>query len=170
MAVLDVLQLGNPLLREKSKSVENFADKELKEIINNLKDTLVYIQKKEGLGRGIAAPQIGYLKRVIFLNFEGKSWAMINPKIVEKSDEKFTVWDSCFCVNLAFFVEVERYKRIKVEFQDESGNKKTMEVEGDLSELLQHEIDHLDGILVVDRISDPKRIAMRSEWEKRFAQ
>ena len=93
---------------------------------------------------------------------------LINPEIVWKSDREFEVWDSCFSFNVAFFVLVDRYYRIKVEYFNQEGKKQTIEAEDKLSELLQHEIDHLDGILATDRMKDKKKIMMRTEWEKYF--
>lgn len=93
---------------------------------------------------------------------------MVNPKITWKSKELFWVWDSCFSFDLAFFVKIRRHKKIKVEYNDTEGNRKIEEFERDLSELFQHEIDHLYGILAVDHSKDSRQIMMRGEWEKRF--
>ena len=90
---------------------------------------------------------------------------MINPKITKRSDEKFDVWDSCFSADVAFFGKTPRYKEINVEYYDERQNQITAHFEDDLSVLFQHEIDHLDGVLFTDHITD-NQIIMRSEWEK----
>ena len=91
---------------------------------------------------------------------------LINPIILEASDEKFEVWDSCFSFNLAFFVLVDRHCSVRTEFFDREGRRHVLDAEDKLSELLQHEIDHLDGILATDRMKNAKGIMMRSEWEK----
>jgi len=78
------------------------------------------------------------------------------------------VWDSCYSFDVAFFVRIKRHKRIKVEFMDENRRKIVEEFEDDLSELLQHEIDHLNGILATDHLRSGKDIIMREEWEKRY--
>jgi peptide deformylase len=79
----------------------------------------------------------------------------------------FEVWDSCFSFNVEFFVLVDRHSSIRVEYFDQRGRGHQVEVMGALSELLQHEIDHLDGVLAIDRMKDTKGVIMRSEWKKR---
>jgi len=169
MAIKDVLLIGNPKLRQKSSEITDF-NLELKEIIQDLKDTLTHLQKTKKIGRGLAAPQIGHVKNVILFQLPERPFIMVNPKIIWQSDEMFQVWDSCFCFDVAFFVQVERHKSIKVEYQDENGNNKTEEFAGDLSELVQHEIDHLDGILATDLLKDVSKIMIRDEWEKMMTQ
>ncbi len=93
---------------------------------------------------------------------------MINPKIRGTSTEMFLVWDSCFCFELAFFVEVERFQKIIVEYQDIKGVREVIEAEDALAELFQHEIDHLHGVLAIDRMTSTQRICMREEWENQF--
>ena len=78
------------------------------------------------------------------------------------------VWDSCYSFEVAFFVEIPRNKSIKVEYQDDKGNSIVEDFTDGLSELVQHEIDHLHGILAIDHLRDVKKIIMRSEWERRF--
>lgn len=167
MAIREVLKLGNPKLREKSKDVVCF-NKELEEVLEDLKDTLTYFQETHNIGRALASPQIGYLKRVVYCQLPGRQIVMINPEIVWKSAETFEVWDSCFSFNVAFFVKIKRHKSIKVSYMDEKGLRKTENYEDDLSELFQHEIDHLDGVLAIDHLTDCKNIIMREEWEKSY--
>jgi peptide deformylase len=123
-----------------------------------------------GYGRGIAAPQIGILQRVIFLKLPGEEpWPLINPEIIERSAEKIIVWDACLSF-LSIFMQVERYQEISVRYQNIYGETLTVKAgeERNLSELLQHEIDHLDGILAIDRVIDTKTICTREEFEKRY--
>jgi len=166
VAVVDVLQLGNPTLRERSKPVEDPASEEIGKLRDDLADTLTFWRETTGYGRGIAAPQIGVLKRVVFINID-KPWLLVNPEIVEMSDEKMIIYDSCLSY-LSIFFKVSRSRRIKVSYQEQDGTKKVIEAEGDLSELLQHEIDHLDGILAIDRVIDIKSICTREEYERRY--
>ena len=161
-----ILQLGNETLRKKSSPVEDFHSKDLENLIEDLSDTLQDAKKRYGYGRGIAAPQIGVLKRVVFIDMPDFKSALINPTITKASDKKFEAWDSCFSFNLAFFVLVDRHYSVRVEYLDQKGKKHVIDTEDKLSELLQHEIDHLDGILATDRMKDTKRMMMRSEWEK----
>ncbi len=163
-----ILQLGNANLRKKSSPVRDFGSEDLARLIEDLSDTLEDAKKRFGYGRGIAAPQIGELKRVIFIDASGWKSPLINPEVTEVSDATFEVWDSCFSFNVEFFVLVDRHCSTKVEYFDEKGKKQVMSAEGDLSELLQHEIDHLDGVLATDRMKDRKLIMTRSEWEKTF--
>ena len=165
-----VLQLGDPKLREVAIRVENPSSPEVAELIQDLADTLAYWRSTTGYGRGIAAPQLGVSQRVIFLQLPGeKSWPLINPEIIERSSEKIVVWDACLSF-LSIFMQVKRHRDITVRYQDVHG--KSQEIRAgkarDLSELLQHEIDHLEGILAIDRVIDLKTICTREEFEKRY--
>ena len=159
--------LGNPKLREVSSNINKFYDKYIK-ILQDLRETLTYLQETKKLGRAIAAPQIGVMKKLIFFQSPERRFYMVNPKIIWKSEELINVWDSCYSFDLAFFVEIQRNKSITVEYQDEKGNKLTENYSDDLSELVQHEIDHLNGILATDHLRDVKKIIMRSEWERKY--
>jgi len=167
MAVRRVLMLGDPELREESSMVVDY-DSGLRGAVRDLKDTLRHVRDMKGMGRGIAAPQLGIPMRMIYIETDDRSLVMVNPKVIWRSEEHFEVWDSCFSFDLQFFVKVDRSIRIKVEFFNEDGEEMTEDFKGDLSELIQHEIDHLDGILATDRLKDPRNILMRSEWEKRY--
>jgi peptide deformylase len=161
-----ILQLGNEMLRKISVPVAVFHCKDLKSLIADLSDTLGDAKKRFGYGRGIAAPQISQLKRVIYVDMPRFKEALINPEITWASTGTFEVWDSCFSFNAEFFVLVDRHSSIRVDYFDQRGKGHRVEVMGALSELLQHEIDHLNGILATDRIKDAKAVMMRSEWEK----
>jgi len=172
MAVKTILQLGDPRLRQVALPVEDPSAIEVAALINDLADTLAYWHATTGYGRGIAAPQLGVLQRVIFLQLPGeKPWPLINPEIIERSAEKIVVWDACLSF-LSIFMQVERNREITVRYQDMEGKNHKFRAGDDrnLSELLQHEIDHLDGILAVDRISDIKTLCTREEFEKRHRQ
>ena len=170
MAVRTVRQLGDPVLREACKEVEDASAPEIRALIEDLSDTLAFWRKTTGYGRGIAAPQIGVARRVIFLRLPGEDpWPMINPKITERSSERIVVWDACLSF-LSIFMQVERNRDITVRYQDLEG--RTHEVQAgelrNLSELLQHEIDHLDGILCIDRVRDLRTVCTKEEFEKRY--
>ena len=171
MAVRKILQLGDSRLRE-AATAHNFASRadSLPELIEDLRDTLAHSRKETGYGRGIAAPQLGVSKRLIFLQLPGaEPWPLINPEITQRSEEKIVVWDACLSF-LAIFMQVERHKEISVRYQDVHGEWHQVQAgaERDLSELLQHEIDHLDGILCIDRVTDVKTICTKEEFEKRY--
>ena len=170
MAVRTVRQLGDPVLREKCQEVEDISAPEIRALVEDLQDTLAYWRKTTGYGRGIAAPQIGVLQRVIFLRLPGEDpWALINPKIIEASAERIVVWDACLSF-LSIFMQVERNRDVTVQYQDLQGNQHEVQAGElrDLSELLQHEIDHLNGILCIDRVTDLKTVCTKEEFEKRY--
>jgi peptide deformylase len=170
MAVRTVLQLGDPGLREVAKRVENPAAPEIRALVEDLADTLAHWRKTTGYGRGIAAPQLGVSLRVIFLRLPGEEpWLLVNPLIKVRSVEKIVVCDACLSF-LSIFMQVERHRDITVRYQDLRREWQEIRAgeERNLSELLQHEIDHLDGILAVDRITDIRTMCTREEFEKRY--
>jgi peptide deformylase len=170
MAIQTVLQLGDPKLREIAAPIANPRAPELAALVKDLADTLAHWRSDTGYGRGIAAPQIGVAQRVIFLQLScAEPWPLVNPEIIERSAEKIVVWDACLSF-LSIFMQVERHREIKVRYQDLQGDHHEIQAgaEKDLAELLQHEIDHLDGILAVDRITDMRTLCTREEFEKRY--
>ena len=170
MGVRTVLQLGDPGLRVVARPVAAPGSAEIRAVVADLADTLAHWRASTGYGRGIAAPQIGAGVRVIFLQLPGtEPWPLVNPEITWRSDEKIVVWDACLSF-LSIFMQVERHREILVRYQDLQGEWKEVQAgeERNLSELLQHEIDHLDGILAVDRITDIRTLCTREEFEKRY--
>jgi peptide deformylase len=170
MAIRTVLQLGDPGLREVARRVEDPCAPEIRALVEDLSDTLAFWRKTTGYGRGIAAPQLGVNLRVIFLRLPGEeAWPLVNPEITSRSEEKIVVWDACLSF-LSIFMRVERHRDITVRYQDLQGKWHDVDAgeERNLSELLQHEIDHLDGILAVDRITDIRTLCTREEFEKRY--
>jgi peptide deformylase len=169
MAGREILQLGNPLLWQVSAEVSDVTAGRTQSIIRDLSDTLAAFRGRTGFGRGIAAPQIGHGQRIVFIRMQpaGFAGALVNPRIVWRSPERMELWDDCFSFP-DLMVRVSRATRIRVDYQDEGGAPQNIEAEGDLSELLQHEIDHLDGILAVDRAAAPHALMTRAEWERQF--
>ena len=169
MSSQQILQLGNPLLWRESSAVEDVHSAETRGVIRDLSETLAAFRETTGYGRGIAAPQIGLLKRVIFIRMQptGFCGPLINPEIAWLSDANIELWDDCFSFP-DLMVRVSRSAQIRVDYQDDRGLMKTLEAEGDLSELLQHEIDHLDGVLAVQRAVSPQAFATRAEWVRRL--
>lgn len=157
----EILLLGNPKLWQISQPVADAQSKATQAIIRHLSETLERFRNENGFGRAIAAPQIGIHQRIIFTNING-GFALINPVITNASTEMFELWDDCFSLpNL--LVKVQRHVEIKVAFTSEAGAARSLIFQNDLSELFQHEIDHLEGILATDRAIDKRSFAMRSE-------
>ena len=106
-------------------------------------------------------------KRVIYIDtglgeFQG---ALINPEVTTESGERMEMWDSCFCFP-KLMTRGSRAQNIRVEYLDEEGEPQAMDADGDLAALLQHEIDHLDGVLAIERAVSPKSYMTRDEWER----
>jgi peptide deformylase len=164
MAVREILLLGNPQLWQPSAPVTEVQAREIQEIITDLGGTLADFRARKGFGRAIAAPQIGALRRIIFVNL-GQPMPLINPSIERASGEQMELWDDCFSFP-ELMVRVRRHVEVTVRYQDEHGATHLLTAHNDLSELLQHEIDHLDGILATDRAIDARSFALRSEVER----
>jgi peptide deformylase len=166
MPVREILQLGNPILRAKCTPVRSFGTERLKALVTDLSETLHFFRDRNGFGRGIAAPQIGVTERVIFVHVD-QPLVLVNPVITTHGRKVMTMWDDCFSFpNL--LVKVKRHLSIEVRYQDVEGRKHTLRAEDGTSELLQHEIDHVNGILAIDRAIDSRHIIFRSEYERWF--
>jgi peptide deformylase len=153
--------LGDPVLRQTSKPVDNFSNAEFIENAGFLHATLVKFRRKYGFGRGISAPQIGINQRFIALNLESKPQLIVNPEITWTSQDNFTMWDDCMSFP-GLLVKLQRYQSISLRFQNVNGKyDEWNNLDLPTCELLQHEIDHLDGILAVDRAIDKNSIIMR---------
>ena len=165
MATRRIIQLGDPLLRKISAPLADAAS--AAEVLQDLRDTLHEFQRANGFGRGISAVQIGQAVRVIYMEFEGVSYCLINPAFDFLSEEKFRLWDDCFSFpNL--LVHLERSVKVRLHYTDENGAQRHLEASGAFSELMQHEMDHLDGILAVDRPLDNNSFCTREEWLRRY--
>ena len=167
MPVREILVLGNPQLWQPSQTVIDLFTAETQATIADLAETLADFRLRNGFGRAIAAPQIGAQQRILFVNLRDGSepFALINPQITRASAEQFELWDDCFSLpNL--MVRVRRHANIDVLYLDQRGQSRMISATNDLAELLQHEIDHLDGILATDRALDGRSFAMRSETLK----
>ena len=155
----DVLLLGDPRLRLRSTEVEAFDPQAFAE----LAATLDSFRRQHGFGRAISAPQIGITQRFIAVNLGLGTFFVVNPVITWQSDETFTMWDDCMSFP-DLLVKVERAKSLSLRYVDEHGEpKEWKELDSAAAELLQHEIDHLDGVLAVERAMD---LVMRREYER----
>lgn len=159
---MKVLTRGHPILEAKCTPVL-WPDTDLERELEQLTRTLLDFRRKHGFGRAIAAPQIGIAKRLIAVHFGATPFAVINPEITWRSPETFEVWDDCLSLP-DIVVRVRRHRSISLRFCDEVGRVRVWhELPEASSELLQHEIDHLDGILMTDRAIDGDSIRPISE-------
>lgn len=157
--VKKILLLGDEKLYQKSDLVEKGED--LTETISDLHETLMDFKSRYQAGRAIAAPQIGVGKRIIYMYLD-KPVVFINPQLVFPDDEEMEVLDDCMSFpNL--YVRVKRHRRCVVRFIDADRKSRELCLEGDMAELLQHEYDHLEGILATMRAVDDKAFYMRRE-------
>jgi peptide deformylase len=165
MSACRILQLGDPLLRAVSAPVATSAEAE--SVFQDLRDTLHEFQRTHGFGRGISAVQIGEPKRLIYIELEGRAYCLRNPQCEWQSQEKFQFWDDCFSFP-DLLVRLERSVAVRVRYCNEAGEVERIDARGAFSELLQHEIDHLDGILAVDRALDRESFCTREEYLRRY--
>jgi len=152
--VEDILKLGDPRLYEKCDLV---LKEELPLVIDWVKDlheAMEDIRKRYGFGRGIAAPQLGIMKRLFYLNLN-KPYVIINPEIKNQSPELFELWDDCMSFP-KLLVKVKRHRSLTLEYLDENWEKQSWKVKGPISELIQHEYDHLNGVLCTMRAIDDR--------------
>ncbi|MBS3774984.1 MAG: peptide deformylase [Bacteroidales bacterium] len=156
-----ILKLGNPKLHEVSESLTKDELPVALSKASEMHDLIIEYRKSYVAGRAIAAPQIGYQKRMIALYMD-RPLILINPALYNHSTEMMELWDDCMSFpNL--LVKVRRHKKCSIRYLDENWNEQTWDLEDDLSELLQHEYDHLDGILATQRAIDDKSFALASE-------
>ncbi len=155
----DILQLGNPLLYEGCKPVLRSELPLVGDWVADLHNVMEEIRAKYNFGRAIAAPQIGIMKRLIYMNIE-KQIVFINPELRDLSDDTYELWDDCMCFpNL--LVKVKRHKHLTIKYLDENWQPQEWKMTNGLSELLQHEYDHLEGILCTMRAIDDKSFKWR---------
>ena len=155
----DLLQLGNPLLYEVCKPVLQSELPLVADWVLDLDNVMKEIRAKYNFGRAIAAPQLGIMKRLIYMNID-KPIVFINPEFSDLSTEMFELWDDCMSFpNL--LVKVKRHKQLTINYLDENWKTQEWKVSDDLSELLQHEYDHLDGILCTMRAINDKSFKWR---------
>jgi peptide deformylase len=160
---LTILIHPDPRLRRQSELVNPTEIKTalFQNWLQDLKETMI---KKDGAG--LAAPQIGETKRVIVINHEDKTYFLINPQITRKSWARETEEEGCLSVlndqGEIVYAPVARYKKINCIYLDERGERKKISAEKILARIIQHEIDHLDGILFIDRVEPKKLKALKS--------
>ncbi|MFO7767843.1 MAG: peptide deformylase [bacterium] len=163
MSLLPIRLYGDPILRQTARPVEE-VDEGLRQLAADMAETM-----RASDGVGLAANQVGALRRVLVVDLEpitgeDRVEAFVNPEIVEE-EGKMRLEEGCLSIP-DVREEIERSRRVRVRYLDTEGEEKEREVEGLLSAVLQHEIDHLDGVLIVDRISPMRRTMIRSTLKR----
>jgi peptide deformylase len=162
-----VLLLGDPGLRAVCDPVIDFETQEFQRSSLRLKRALETFRAEYGFGRAISAPQIGILQRMIAMNLGQGPFLLVNPEITRKSDERFTMWDDCMSFPW-LMVRLRRHVQIDLTFRNETGDTEEWnKLEQAVSELVQHEVDHLNGVLAVDHALDRDSIIARQLYEER---
>ncbi len=162
-----ILLLGDPRLRRVCDPVADFSSREFQEEGQRLTEVLETFRKRHGFGRAIAAPQIGINKRFVAMNLGNGPFLLVNPHLAWVSDESFTMWDDCMSFPW-LMVRLERHVSADLCYQNGRGEVITWEnLEQPVSELIQHEIDHLNGVLAVDRALDRNSIISREVYLER---
>ncbi len=162
MTVRTLHLLGSPVLRQKSPAVPK-VDDAVRRLVDDLFETM-----RAAKGVGLAANQIGVARRVAVVDIGAEDpppLVLINPVIVERGDEEETAEEGCLSIP-EIFGDVTRAARIVVEALDQDGNRSRVEASGYKARAIQHEIDHLDGILFLDHLSAVKRGLLLSKWKK----
>jgi peptide deformylase len=161
-----VLLLGDPGLRKVCRPVDDVASADFRYDRDRLHATLDAFRGEHGFGRAISAPQIGVAQRFIAVNLGDGPFTIVNPEITWSAPETFTMWDDCMSFPF-LLVRVRRHRSISVRYVDDDGDIKVMDrLDQATSELLQHEIDHLDGVLAVDHALDRDAIVSRQVFEQ----
>lgn len=161
--IKDLLLLGDPRLYEVCAPVEESELPLVKNWVADLHQVMEEIRAKYQFGRGIAASQIGIQKRLIYLNLD-KPYIILNPEITKPSVELYELWDDCMCFpNL--LVKVKRHQSLTLKYLDENFQPQEWFVSNAISELIQHEYDHLEGILCTMRAIDAQSFKWRSTPE-----
>lgn len=165
-----ILLLGDPRLRLRSAEVSDFDRPEFRDACAGLSSTLAAFRARHGFGRAISAPQIGVALRLIAVNLGDGPFFVVNPLVTGTSGESFTMWDDCMSFP-GLLVRLRRDRSITLRYHDETGSEREWpRMDLAASELLQHEIDHLDGVLAIDRAIDRDAIVLREVFERRKAE
>jgi peptide deformylase len=155
----DILLLGDPALYERSDPVLLSEREQLKGWISDMHAVVLDFRNKYHFGRAIAAPQLGIKKRLVYMLID-RPIIFINPVLMDPSEELFELWDDCMSFP-HLLVRIRRHRTVRVRYLDEDWQEREWLMADDLSELIQHEYDHLDGILCTMRAIDEKSFRWR---------
>lgn len=165
MTKLKVYEYPHPILHQKAERVEK-VDAEVRRLLDDMLETMYH-----EVGVGLAAPQVGILKRMLVIDYErdeehpGHPVYMINPEIIWTSEERVCGEEGCLSVP-GQRAEVERFAKVRVRYQDYNGQEQEVLAEDFFAIVIQHEMDHLDGILYIDRLSRLKRNMLLKKMSK----
>ena len=155
----EILLLGAPRLYEASEAVKQEELEQMRPVFTDMFDCIKGIRRDYGFGRAIAAPQIGVKKRLICI-LTDRPYVILNPSLEFVGDEMMEVMDDCMSFpNL--LVRVRRYRHCILRYRDENWQEQEMCMDDDMSELIQHEYDHLDGVLATMRAIDSRSFVMK---------
>ena len=165
MSKMKIYEIPEPVLRQKAEKVD-VVDGTIRNILTDMLETMY-----AGHGVGLAANQVGLLKRLVVIDCanedeEPNPIKMVNPEIIAHSDSKILHNEGCLSLPREY-ADVERWETVTVRYLDENGTEKTLKTNGLLAIAMQHEIDHLDGILFIDYLSKLKRDRLITHLEKR---
>ena len=161
-----ILLLGDPGLRQVCNPISDFDSAEFRQSGRRLVRALEQFRAEYGFGRAVSAPQIGIFQRIIAMNLGQGSFLLVNPEITWKSEEQFTMWDDCMSFPW-LMVRLKRHVHIDLDFRDERGDAKSWrQIDQAVSELMQHEVDHLQGVLAVDHALDKDALIARKVYEE----
>lgn len=146
MAIRSVVQVGDDVLRQKCLPVEEF-DEKLFQLLDDMKET---VRKEQGAG--LAAPQVGVLRRVVVVDVEEGYFEFINPVLLLKKGEQ-SDWEGCLSVRGKRGI-VSRPMKVKMSYQDRNGDEYTLQAKGFFARAICHELDHLDGVLYIDKATN----------------
>ena len=150
MALRKIYTLDHPVLRRKAKKISRF-DQYVERMVSDMFETM-----RDAPGVGLAAPQIGESIRVLVAEYEDQSVALVNPEIIKRSDEMLLGTEGCLSIPGVVGDDVPRHATVTVKARSPRGKEIRINAEGWFARILQHEIDHLDGVLFIDRIPKEK--------------
>jgi peptide deformylase len=160
--MLDIYTIGAEVLREKALPIEHF-DEELAMLVETMFETM-----KQGKGVGLAAPQVGLAKRLFVIKIDNdKPRVFINPEIVQTSVELESFEEGCLSIP-GVYADLDRPAAVTVQAMNERGRRFTLGAEGFLARVIQHELDHLNGVLFTDRLPETSRDRLLKQYEKRM--
>lgn len=157
---MDIVTLGNEILRQKAEPIEEINE----EIVQLANDMIARLDPKEGIG--LAGPQVGVMKRIFIVHIEGdEPRVFINPTIIATSEDEVFYEEGCLSIP-GVWADVKRPSVIQIQAWNEKGRRFRVEAKGIMARVIQHEYDHLEGVLFVDRLPDAKRAKLLNKYQK----